>query len=157
MGKLKVECSCRKIKIRKIAKTVYKLLGQKDNLFAELVFVSEEEIRKLNRDTRAKDSVTDVLSFPTLDGIRGEILDRKHYPCNVEGKKLYIGSIAICYKRAEAQAQEYGHSTEREVSYLIIHGLLHLMGYDHIDETDKKQMRTLEKAALSMLKMEEVQ
>ncbi len=157
MGKLKIECSCRRIKIRKIAKTVYKLLGQKDNLFAELVFISEEEIRKLNRDTRSKDSVTDVLSFPTLDGIRGEILDRKHYPCNVEDKKLYIGSIAICYKRAEEQAEEYGHSTEREITYLIIHGLLHLMGYDHIDENDKKQMRALEKAALSMLKMEEVQ
>lgn len=156
MGKLKIECNCRKIRIRAISRTIYKTLGQKDNLFAELVFVSEEQIRKLNRDTRAKDSVTDVLSFPTLEGIRGEILDRKNYPCNVEGKKLYIGSIAICYKRAEEQAQEYGHSTEREISYLIIHGILHLMGYDHIDEEDKKQMRALEKTIVATLKMGEV-
>jgi len=153
MGKLKIDCQDKKINLKKLGRCIYKTLGQKDNLFAELVFVSEDGIRQLNNANRAKDSVTDVLSFPTLEGIRGEILERKCHCTETEGRYLYIGSIAVCEERAEDQAYEYGHSVEHEITYLVLHGVLHLMGYDHIEDEDKKQMRAIEKHVMNMMKM----
>ncbi len=98
--------------------------------------VDEEEIRILNRDYRNKDSVTDVLSFVqyTDDGFEA-----------FEDEPVNIGDLVICTKRAKEQAAEYGHSFEREVSYLCAHGVLHLMGYDHIEPDDKVEMRAMEK------------
>ena len=74
MAKLKIECLDRKIRLRKVAKAVYKTLGQTANIKVELVFQDGEGITALNRNTRGVDSVTDVLSYPSLDGIRGKIL-----------------------------------------------------------------------------------
>ena len=78
MGKLVIECLQKKLKLRKIAKAVYKRLGQKDRIKVELVFNSGEEIRALNRTTRGVDSVTDVLSYPTLNDIRGVVLEKEN-------------------------------------------------------------------------------
>lgn len=156
MGKLKIECLERKINSRKLARVIYKTLGQKDNLLAEVVFVSEDDIRTLNYDKRSNDSVTDVLSFPTLSDVRGEILEKKNHVCDVDGKYLYIGSVAVCEKRAEEQATEFGHSTEREITYLVLHGILHLMGYDHMNEEDKKQMRAIEKHIMKQITSEDL-
>ena len=117
----------------------------------ELVFVSGEDIHTLNRNTRGVDSVTDVLSYPSLDGIKGEVLLRDNYPTVLDRKYLFLGSIVLCDDKVRAQAQEYGHSEERERTYLIIHGLLHLFGYDHMTEEDKKEMRDKEKAVLALL------
>lgn len=130
----------------KIGKAVFKTLNQKENLFCELVFVDEEQIRKLNAEYRAVDKVTDVLSFPSLDGIRGKVLSKKDYPLEYDEieKALFIGSIAICVKRAKEQAEEYGHSEKREFTFLTVHALLHLTGYDHIEESDRAEMRALE-------------
>ncbi len=155
MGKLVIDCEEKVLKLKHISKAVYKVLNQKAKLKAELIFVSEEEIKELNLRERKIDSITDVLSFPTLDGIRGKVIDKKDFPFDVENGFINIGSIAICQKRCEEQAIEYGHSLEREMTYLLIHGLLHLMGYDHIDEEDKKEMRSLEKAVLLRLKVSE--
>ena len=69
---------------------------------------------------------------------------RKDFPFDVEDKAVFIGSIAVCINRAKEQAVEYGHSEEREFTYLVCHGLLHLFGYDHMTEEDKKQMRAIE-------------
>lgn len=153
MGRLVLECFDRKIRLRKIAKAVYKVLGQKDKLRAEIVFSDGENMRNLNNTTRGVDSVTDVLSYPTLDGVRGEILYRKNFPLEVDGSYLCIGSIVLCDEVVRAQAIEYGHSEERERTYLIVHGLMHLFGYDHMTDEDKAEMRKMEKAALALLKV----
>ena len=121
-------------------------------LSAELVFVSAEEIKELNAKHRGKDAVTDVLSFPTLDGIRGEKILKKNFPFDIgEDGDICIGSIAICEDRAKEQAEEYGHSYNRELHYLIVHGLCHLLGYDHIEESDKKEMREKEERILGKM------
>lgn len=155
MGALKVECIGKKINTKKLCKLVYAALGQKDKLSAELAFVNADEILALNTSHRGIAQVTDVLSFPSLDGIKGKVLTRDEYPYETEHGRLHIGSIAICEQRAAEQAAEYGHTTEREIIYLVLHGLLHLFGYDHIDEKDKSEMRALEKQIIGELYTEE--
>ena len=152
MARLKIE-SEKKLNFNKIVKAVYKTLGQKDKLKAEVVFLSAEEMQELNNQTRKVDRVTDVLSYPSLDGIRGKVLYKKDYPTEVDEGRLFIGSIALCEQKISEQAQEFGHTTERETTYLTVHGLMHLFGYDHEDEQDKKQMREKEKQALKVLKI----
>lgn len=123
-------------------------------LSAEIVLVDEEEIRRCNREMRGKDAVTDVLSFPSLDDIRGATLKKSDFPYDIdEEDNLFIGSIAICVKRAEEQAEEYGHGYDRELHYLATHGLWHLLGYDHMTEEDKLQMREREEKVLSKLNL----
>ena len=119
------------------------------NLSAEIVTVDEQEIRRLNKELRGIDSVTDVLSFPSLDGIFGKKILKKDFPADLDEEgNLFIGSIAICVKRAEEQAEEYGHSFKRELNYLAAHGICHLLGYDHIEEGDKSVMREKEEKVL---------
>lgn len=105
-----------------------------DNYEISLSFVSEAEIRKLNSDYRDKDSVTDVLSFPLDDDFAIQT--------------NLLGDIIICCKRAIEQAKEYNHSIKREIVYLVVHSMFHLLGYDHIDESDRIIMRNKEKSAL---------
>ena len=88
-----------------------------------------ERIRSLNRDFRGVDAVTDVLTFPAWEG---------EISLSADG---YLGDIMICYDRAKEQAQEYGHSLLRELSFLAVHGCLHLLGYDHMTEADERVMR----------------
>ena len=121
-------------------------------LLVEISFVDEEEIRRLNRELRAMDKVTDVLSFPALDLERGQAIKKADYPFEIDEEgKLLLGSIAICIKRAKEQAEEYGHSYERELHYLIVHGIMHCLGYDHMEENDKTQMREQEEKILNKL------
>lgn len=118
-------------------------------LSAEIVFVADEEIKRLNRELRSVDAVTDVLSFPSLDGIKGRFLKKEEYPAETdENGNLFLGSVAICAQRAREQAEEYGHSYERELFYLAAHGLFHLLGYDHMTEEDKREMRVREERVL---------
>lgn len=122
------------------------------NLAAEVVLVDGEEIRRLNRETRRIDAVTDVLSFPALDGIKGKKLHKKAFPADIDEEgNLFLGSIAICTKRAEEQAEEYGHGYERELNYLLTHGLFHLLGYDHTTDADKAEMRGREERVMNKL------
>lgn len=124
-------------------------------LAVEVVFVDEEEIKRLNKELRSIDKVTDVLSFPTLDSIKGRALFKKDFPFDIdEDGRLLVGSIAICTKRAEEQAKEYGHSYERELNYLLVHGILHCMGYDHMTDDDKAEMREKEEEILGRLGIE---
>lgn len=121
-------------------------------LTIEVLFVDEEEIRRLNRDMRSIDKVTDVLSFPALDLERGQAIKRAEYPFEIDEEgRLLLGSIAICIKRAREQAEEYGHSYERELHYLMVHGIMHCLGYDHMEESDKAQMREQEEKILNKL------
>ena len=121
-------------------------------LSAEIIVTDEAEIRRLNAEARGIDAVTDVLSSPSLDGIRGKALKKADFPFEVDEEgKLFLGSIVICEKRAREQAEEYGHSYMRELHYLAVHGLWHLLGYDHMTEEDKPEMRTREEKILSKL------
>ncbi|PWM72639.1 MAG: rRNA maturation RNase YbeY [Bacillota bacterium] len=156
MGRLVIECLSKNVHYRRLAREVYKILGQKGKLRAELVFLGEDEMMRLNSMARHVDKVTDVLSFPSLDGIRGRAVTAEEFPYETEGNFVYMGSIAICEKRAEEQAAEYGHSAERETAYLVLHGLLHLFGYDHMTDKDKGEMRALEKAVIEKLYPESV-
>ena len=122
------------------------------DLAMEVIFVDEDEIRRLNNDTRGIDKVTDVLSYPTLDNIKGKPLKRANYPLDIdEDGRLFIGSVAVCIKRAKEQAEEYGHSFKRELFYLITHGVFHCLGYDHMTDEEKAEMREKEESVLSKI------
>ena len=107
----------------------------------DLLFVDNDAIREMNREYRDKDSATDVLSFPMYEA--DEEID--------DEEEILFGDIVISLERAEEQRQEYGHSLEREVMYLLVHGLLHLAGYDHMEEEDKKEMRAQEEKLLAVI------
>lgn len=122
------------------------------DLSAEIIITDENEIRRLNREMRSTDAVTDVLSFPSLNIKAGQPLFKKDFPADIDEEgNLFIGSIAICKKRAEEQAEEYGHSVNREMNYLAAHGVCHLLGYDHMEEADKKLMREKEECVLKKI------
>ena len=118
----------------------------------ELVFVDGEEIRRLNRETRDTDRVTDVLSYPALDDIKGQPLKGEEHPYEIDEEgNLLIGSIVVCCDKAKEQAEEYGHSYHRELHYLIVHGIMHCLGYDHMVDEDKAEMREKEELILQKL------
>lgn len=106
-----------------------------------VTFVEAEEIRSLNREYRDNDKVTDVLSFPQFDDLN-EIPDFG---------EICLGDVVICKERAEEQAEEFGHSFEREIIYLFTHSILHLLGYDHMEDDEKKEMRQREEEIMEYL------
>ena len=121
-------------------------------LAVEFITVSAEEIQKLNAQTRGVDRVTDVLSYPSLDGVKGKAIVGEEHPYDIDEEgRLVIGSIAICTDKAKEQAQEYGHSYERELHYLLVHGVMHCLGYDHITDEEKTEMRACEERVLTKL------
>lgn len=129
-----------------------------DDLAAEIIICDEEEIARLNSRFRDKNEVTDVLSFPSLDGVKGKALYKKDFPADLdEDGNIFIGSIAICMSRALEQADEYLHSPEREINYLAAHGVCHLLGYDHITDADKREMRVKEENIMRKMNLSEGQ
>ncbi len=141
---------------RKLLKYTLKVVGAKlTKVSVDVSFVSKEEIKKLNKDFRNVDKVTDVLSFPNLNLKPYQRINIKDYPndVNPETKHLHLGDIIICEDVAREQAQEYGHAFEREVYYLLEHGYLHLLGFDHIEDADKVLMRFVEEKVLSKFKI----
>lgn len=124
------------------------LCVREENIDTELVEISltlvdAEEIRILNREYRNVDKVTDVLSFPQFD-------DLNELP---EDEEILLGDVVICRQQAEAQAEEYGHSVEREMVYLFIHSVCHLLGYDHMDEEEKAEMRAKEESVMERIQV----
>lgn len=117
-------------------------------LYVGISLVSEDEIKEINRDFRGIDKVTDVLSFPQFEST-DEIL------AEIEGDEALVdiplGDVVICLDQAERQSKEYGTSIRREVTYLFVHSVLHLLGYDHIDEEDRALMRTREEKIMTSL------
>lgn len=123
-------------------------------LIAELVVTDEETIKTLNREQRGIDRVTDVLSFPSMEGIKGErIAADEHAEELDEEGRLFLGSIVVCEKRACEQAEEYGHSFKRELFYLTVHGILHCLGYDHETDEERAEMRALEERVLEKMNL----
>ena len=108
-----------------------------------LSFCSEDEIRALNRDFRGKDSVTDVLSFPLYEEDEdAESMDDEESP---------LGDVVICVPRAYAQAKEFGHSVRRELVFLYVHSLLHLLGYDHEEPEEAEEMESKQRIIMDRL------
>ena len=139
---------------KKLERALFELATSDMPLAFELVFVSQEQIRALNNAARKVDSVTDVLSFPALENIKGKPIKSEEHPeCVDEHGRLLIGSVVVCKERAREQAEEYGHSYRRELCYLITHGVLHCLGYDHEDEEDKREMRRQEEIVMQKLKL----
>ena len=127
---------------------VAKLHGLGEQEEVDITIVTDDEIHTLNRDYRNVDRATDVLSF-ALDEDGGE-------PELVGGPEVHLlGDIIISAETAARQAEEFGHGLEREIVYLAVHGLLHLLGYDHMQEEDKVVMRAKEEEALREIKLSE--
>ena len=127
---------------------VAKLHGLGEHEEVDITIVTDAEIHVLNRDYRNVDRATDVLSF-ALDEDGGE-------PELVGGPEVHLlGDIIISAETAMRQAEEFGHGLEREIVYLAVHGLLHLLGYDHMQEEDKVVMRAKEEEALREIKLSE--
>ncbi len=126
-------------KLYDVVKTVLDNEGLSMAYEVSITFVDKDEIHKLNREYRKVDRPTDVLSFPMNE----EFL--------IEGVDSMLGDIVICMDIAKDQAKEYDHSLDREIMYLTCHSMLHLLGYDHIDEDDKKIMRGKEKEVMRKL------
>ena len=141
--------------IKKVYKATLKILKQKDIFEVEICFVTEDKIQALNLEKRNVDKITDVLSFPYLqiEKLPVSCEDFNEYDCD-EGGKLLLGSIVICRKRAEEQAYEYGHSIERETAFLAVHGLLHILGYDHEeDRSEDCEMFVMQENVLQKCKI----
>jgi len=132
----------------KIAMAAANMLALRGDAQVEVSFFLPEEIKELNYRTRNIDKVTDVLSYPALEEIKE--LTKDNYPFDYDDNTntVFLGSIVICMDRAKEQAEEYGHSLLRETKYLFVHGLLHLLGYDHENEDDRKTMRHYEELIL---------
>ncbi|MHC1722564.1 MAG: rRNA maturation RNase YbeY [Aminipila sp.] len=115
-----------------------------DYIVVSVTFVDEEEIHSLNKQYRGVDRVTDVLSFPQFD-------DLNDIP---EEGEVCIGDVVICPEQALLQADDFGHSPERELVYLFVHSIFHLLGYDHMEEADKLEMRAKEELIMSRIGVE---
>lgn len=123
----------------KLVEAVLEHVGFREDADLSVSFVDDKTMREINLENRGVDSTTDVLSFPQYDDIGFEAF---------EDEPVFIGDVVISYDRLKLQAEEYGHSLLREYSYLLVHSVLHLMGYDHMEEEDKKEMREAEEAIL---------
>ena len=121
-----------------------------------LLFVDNDEIREINNETRNIDKETDVLSFPMLDYPKDKAFKDvyKNYEFDetyMDGEELVLGDIVLSLEKALEQSKEYNHSFKREASYLVVHSVLHLLGYDHMEEDEKKVMRKREEEILGQL------
>lgn len=133
------------------------------DLEVNINFVSKKEIRELNAKFRNKDAVTDVLSFPNLlepnktdMQLIVDKLDKKNFASeiNPDNNMLFVGDICICKSIVYKHAKEYGNTKLREMVYMAVHGLLHLLGYDHMRDEDKAIMRDMEEKIMTKVNLE---
>ncbi|MCR6513491.1 rRNA maturation RNase YbeY [Clostridium sp. LY3-2] len=147
--------------IKKIKEVINFALKEEDvNIKTEIsvLLVDNEEIREINNQTRNIDRATDVLSFPMLDfedkKVYKEVYkDEKFDDSYFDGEDLVLGDMVLSLERAKEQSEEFNHSFEREVFYLIVHSVLHLLGYDHMEEDEKSIMRKREEEILGSLEI----
>lgn len=138
-------------KEEKLIKEVVNKVLEEEKVLTEvdvyITLTNNEEIHKINKEYRDVDRPTDVLSFPMYE--REEIKDLKN-DTDDEVEKI-LGDIIVSIEKVKEQAEEYGHSFERELAYLVTHGMLHLLGYDHMIEEEKVVMRKREEEILGTL------
>ena len=136
--------------VKKVLEKCFQEEGlENSNLLITVTFTTPENIRKINKEYRNIDKATDVLSFPMFERYEIQNMIKKQ---EFEHEDT-LGDLVISVEKVKEQAEEYGHSFERELSYMLVHGFYHLMGYDHIKEEDKKEMRPKEEKILSDLKI----
>ena len=139
--------------IKEVVKECFKTEGlDKTNLYISITLTNPEEIEKINKQYRNIDKATDVLSFPMFEKEDLEkFLVENSKVSDVNTQVDILGDIVISIPKVYEQAEEYGHSFERELAYMVVHGFYHLMGYDHMEEADKKIMRQKEENVLQNL------
>lgn len=128
--------------LKKLLKEAYGLYELPENCEVSLMYVDNAGIRLLNKEYRNIDKETDVLSFAMFEG--------EEFPVG-DNQPVLLGDIIVSLEKAVEQAKDYGHSLDREVAYLTVHGFLHLIGYDHMNAKDKAQMRENEEYILEKL------
>ena len=128
----------------KVIKKCFEEEKLREKLYINIILTNPENIRKLNSKFRNIDKETDVLSFPMFEKEEINTLENSII-------EEVLGDIVISIEKVKEQAEEYGHSFEREFSYMLVHGFYHLMGYDHMEENDKKIMRSKEENILNKL------
>lgn len=130
--------------MRRCCEAVLKTEGFEDSAEVSISFVSNDQIKEINKEFRNIDSATDVLSFPL--GENGE------YDINMDTGNLQLGDMVISMQRAQEQAEEFGHTLQREIAYLTVHSMLHLLGYDHVNGgVEQMRMREREEEVLALL------
>lgn len=141
-----------KVLAKDVAENVIEAMNYPKGLEVAIDFVSEKEIKRLNNEFREIDRVTDVLSFPSFQLSVGEVLDIENEEVLMfkqDNGFIHFGDMALCLKQTKRQAKEFGVSVESEIKKLVIHSMLHLMGYDHIEDCDfeimKKEEERLDK------------
>lgn len=122
---------------------IFKELKLKGEYFTDVTIVDNKTIHKINREYRNVDRPTDVISFAFLD---------EESEKDLKGGPISLGQIIISFEKAEEQAKEYGHSLRREMTFLFVHGMLHLLGYDHMEKADEEVMFKLQDKILGGLK-----
>ena len=134
--------------IKKVLEQCFKEEGmEKSKIYVSITLTTPEHIHEINKQYRNVDRATDVLSFPIFEK---EEIDEKIRTQNFEHEDV-LGDIIISIEKVKEQAIEYGHSFEREFAYMLVHGFYHLMGYDHIEDSDKVIMRKKEEMVLNKL------
>ncbi len=145
--------------VEEIEKTIGYVLMEEGVEFPpeiSVLIIDNEKIKEINQETRGIDEVTDVLSFPMLDYAEGKTykdlyINHIFGPEYFDGEALVLGDVVLSLEKAEEQAKEYGHSLKREICYLVVHSVFHLLGYDHMTKMDKDKMRDAEERVLSAL------
>ena len=145
------ECNC--ALIRKVIRTALELEGVTLRCEVDVLLTNDAGIHAINKEMRDVDRPTDVLSFPEFEFIPGEPpTEADAELCDPATGLLPLGDMVLSMERVKAQAAEFGHSNRRELAYLVTHSVLHLLGYDHLDEgPQKQQMRAREEAILAEL------
>ena len=139
--------------IRKVIRTALAAEGVDFPCEVDVLLTNDTNIHQINLDMREVDRATDVLSFPEFDLQPGELPDGED--ADPGTGLIPLGDMVLSMERVAAQAREYGHSKRRELSYLVTHSVLHLLGYDHLDEGPMKaQMRAREEAIMALLGLE---
>ena len=144
-----------KASIKEIVRKALEIEGITAPLELSVVLTDNNGIRMLNKDYRKKDSPTDVLSFPMYE--RRELNKLIFSSKLTSSEFILLGDIVISMEKAEEQAKEYNHSIEREIGFLTVHGVLHLLGYDHLKKSDREIMRAREEDILDSLGLSRIQ
>lgn len=136
--------------INQVLETCYKVEKiDTTKIYINIILTNPEKIKQINKEYRNIDKETDVLSFPMFEKMElDELLKNQD---SIE--KYILGDIIISIQRVKEQAEEYNHSFERELAYMTVHGFYHLMGYDHMEEEEKKIMRSKEENILEQLEI----
>ena len=137
--------------VKRAAKAALKAQGVDANCIINVMLTDDEGIHAINLEQRGVDAPTDVLSFPMNELTEGAF-EAEECEVDFESGKLLLGDMVLNLQRCAQQAAEFGHGYDREISYLTVHSVLHLLGYDHLDEGKrKKAMRAREKAVMEIL------